>query len=412
MQHYGLQRILKPNGKYERIQPHHSWNHSSSSNYLYFSIQRHSDHHDKPSRPYPLLHSLPEDKAPSLPSHYGSMMTLLLFPSAWFRKMNPLVEEWRRKFYPEIKDWRALSSEAYRHRPESVPLISEIIQGAPCLARYMETCYPLIDSVTGRQFQQITIPDNIGMEPDELLFAQRGLLRLYYGHEFGYPEMIEDMDLSQTDMAVEVAENAQIWCNDQAFQIGVRMMRGHVLRQDAGRPLSNMADVAITQLARVVLDEFVAYRGPVPGGGIVFVALGRLGERRMTFESEVELIALADGTSDGEGNGFVLEDNAGEFCRRFNKVAAEWSANNMLVKSVHLRAPGSGFDNVTGALERFANGAGEPDSDFLREVASARIVCAFGDRPDEFAERFEEARRSILLGHAASAADIVRPSPR
>ena len=173
-----------------------------------------------------------------------------------------------------------------------------------------------------------------------------------------------------------------------------------------------MADVAITQLARVVLDEFVAYRGPVPGGGIVFVALGRLGERRMTFESEVELIALADGTSDGEGNGFVLEDNAGEFCRRFNKVAAEWSANNMLVKSVHLRAPGSGFDNVTGALERFANGAGEPDSDFLREVASARIVCAFGDRPDEFAERFEEARRSILLGHAASAADIVRPSPR
>lgn len=411
MQHYGLQRILRPNGKYERIQPHHSWNHSSSSNYLYFSIQRHSDHHDKPTRPYPLLHGLPEDKAPSLPSHYGSMMTLLLFPSAWFRKMNPLVEEWRRKFYPEIKDWRALSSAAYRHRPEAVPLISEIIQGAPCLARYMEVCYPLIDSVNSRQFQQITIPDNIGMEPEELLFAQRGLLRLHYGHEFGHPEMIEDMDLSQTDMAVEVAENAQIWCNDQAFQIGVRMMRGHLLGQDAGRPLSNMADAALTQLARVVLDEFVAYRGPVPGDGIAFVALGRLGERRMTFESEIELIALADGTSDIEGNGFVLEDNAGEFCRRFNKVAAEWSANNMLVKSVHLRAPSSGIDNVTGALERFANGAGEPDADALLEAASARIVCAFGDRPDELAERFEEARRSILIRHAASAGDILRERP-
>ena len=128
----------------------------------------------------------------------------------------------------------------------------------------------------------------------------------------------------------------------------------------------------------------------------------------MTFESEVEIIALADGTSDIEGNGFVLEDNAGEFCRRFNKVAAEWSANNMLVKSIHLRPPGDGIDNVTGALERFANGAGEPDADFLREVASARIVCAFGDRPDEFAERFEEARRSILLRHAASASDILQ----
>ena len=411
LQHYGLQRILKPNGKYERIQAHHSWNYSSSSNYLYFSIQRHSDHHDRPAKPYPLLQRLSEDKAPSLPEGYGSMMGLILFPSRWFRKMNPLVEEWRRKYYPDIKDWRALSSQAYRHRPESLSLISEIIQDAPCLARYMEACYPLIDSVASRQFQQITIPDNIGMEPDELLFAQRGLLRLHYGHEFGCSEMIEDMDLSETDMAEDVAENAQIWCNDQAFQLGVRMMRGHVLGQDAGRPLSNMADAAVTLLARAVLDEFVAHRGPVSGDGIAFVALGRLGERRMTFESEVEIIALADGGSDIEGNGFVLEDHAGEFCRRFNKVAAQWSANNMLVRSVHMRPPGSGNHNVTGALERFADGAGKPDADFLREAASARIVCVAGDRPDEFAERFEEARRSLLLRQAPSAADSLHPVP-
>ena len=149
----------------------------------------------------------------------------------------------------------------------------------------------------------------------------------------------------------------------------------------------------------------------MPGDGLAFVALGRLGERRMTCESEVEIIALADGTSDAEGNGFVLEDDAGEFCRRFNKVAAEWSANNMLVESIHLRPPAGGTDNVTGVLERFANGAGEPNADFLREVASARIVCAFGDRPDEFAKRFEEAKRSILLRHAASAGDVLRPLP-
>ncbi len=412
MQHYGLQRILRPNGKYERIQPHHSWNHSSASNYLYFSIQRHSDHHDKPTKPYPLLHGLPEDKAPSLPSHYGSMMTLLLFPAVWFRKMNPLVDEWRRKFYPDIKDWRALSSEAYRHRPESLPLISEIIQGAPCLARYMESCYPLIDSVTSREFQQITVPDNIGMGPDELLLAQRGLLRLHYGHEFGYREMMEDMDLSETDIADEIAENAQIWCNDQAFQIGVRMMQGHVLGQDAGRPLSNMADAAVTLLARAVLDEFVARRGPVSGDGIAFVALGVLGERRVSFESEIEIIALADGASDIAGSGFVVDDHAGEFCRRFNKVAAQWSANNMLVRSAQMRPPGSGKHNVTGALERFVNADGKQDADYLQELASARVVCVTGDRADEFAERFEEARRSLLLRQAPPPpVDVHSPVP-
>ncbi len=409
MQHYGLQRILMPSGKYERIQPHHSWNHSSSSNYLYFSIQRHSDHHARPSRPYPLLHSLPEDKAPSLPSNYGSMMTLLLFPSAWFRKMNPIVEEWRRKFYPDIKDWRALSSEAYRHRPEALPLISEIIRSAPCLARYMEACYPLIDSITSWKFQQITIPETIGMNPDELLHAQRGLLRLHYGHEFGYREMIEDMDLSESDMAGEVAENAQIWCNSQAFQIGVRLMRGHVLGQDAGRPLSNMADAAVTLLARAVFDEFVASLGPVRGDGVAFVALGRLGERRMTFESKIELIALADGASDRGEQGFALEDRAGEFCKRFNQVAEEWSANNLLVESVRLRPPNRGTGSVTGSLERFADGAGEPDAEVLRDAASARILCTFGDRPERFADRFEEARRSVLRRAAPPAAG--RPLP-
>ena len=75
------------------------------------------------------------------------------------------------------------------------------------------------------------------------------------------------------------------------------------------------------------------------------------------------------------------------------------------------RTSGSATDNVTGALERFANGAGKPDADFLREAASARIVCVAGNRPDEFAERFEEARRSLLLRQAPSAADSLHPVP-
>ena len=409
MQHYGLQRILQPNGRYEPIQPHHSWNHSSSSNYLYFSIQRHSDHHDKPRRPYPLLHGLSDEKAPSLPSNYGSMMTLILFPSLWFRKMNPLVEEWRRKFYPDIEDWRALSSAAYRHRPESLPLISEVIHGAPCLARYMEHCYPLIDSITNQRFQQITIPENVGMEPDELLFAQRGLLRLYYGHEFGYEEMIEDIELAQVDIADDIIDGAQLWCNDHAFQLGVRMMRGHVLAQEAGIPLSNMADVVISVLARTVLDEFVSYHGPIAGDGVAVVALGRLGERRMTLECEVDLMVLSDGASTAEEKKFVLEEHAGEFCKRFNKLAERMSANNLLVKSVNLRPPDGGVGNATGGLKRFADGRQNPDPDYLKEMASARIVCMSGDGVEEFARRFKEARRLILLRHATAE---ISPSPK
>ena len=406
IQHYGLQRILQPNGRFENIQLHHSWNFSSSSNYLYFSIQRHSDHHRSPATPYPLLQGLPAGQAPTLPANYGSMLTLALFPRAWFRKMNPLVEKWRRDFYPDIKDWRALSSAAYRHRPGSLPLISEIVYGAPCLTKYMERSYPLIDSIESKQFQQITIPENAEMEPEELLAAQRGLLRLYYGYEFVYDEMIEDFELSQADVAEEVAENSQFWCNDHAFQLGVRMMRGHLPPGEAGRPLSNMADAAITVLARTVLDEFVSWRGPIAGDGIAVVALGGLGERRMTFEADVELIFLSDEAPVSEEDRFVLDEHAEEFCKRFNKFAEHLSSGNLLLKSVDARPPNGGAGNVTGTLARFANGREDPDADFLREVASARIVCASGDRVERLTERFEEARRAIFRRHAAHAADI------
>ncbi len=413
IQHYGLQRILQPSGKYEKIQLHHSWNYSSSENYMYFSIQRHSDHHRRPAAPYPMLHNLPKEMAPALPASYGTMLTLTLLPSAWFRKMNPLVEKWRRDFYPEIRDWRALSSVAYRHRPDSADLISEIMSGAPCLAKHMERNYPLIDSIGSRTFQQVMIPKDIGMTPDELLVAQRGLMQLYYGHEFVGDEMIEDLELAQANVAEEIAWSSQFWCNDHAFQLGVRLMRGHLAPGQAGRPLSNMADAAVTLLSRNLLDEYISYHGPIAGDGIAVVALGRLGMRRMTFESRIELIFLSDDLPVSDGDSFVLDGHVDQFCRRFNKLAGHLSTNNLLLESASTRMPTSGTRNVTGTLARFANGDGDADDDFLLEVASARVVCASGDNVATLMKRFEDARRSVLLRHAASASDRPRmPTPR
>ena len=111
-----------------------------------------------------------------------------------------------------------------------------------------------------------------------------------------------------------------------------------------------------------------------------------------------------------EEDNFVLDDRADEFCRRFNKFAERLSTGNLLLKSVGARSPTGGARNVTGTLARFANDGGNPDADFLREVASARIVCAFGDNIGELTKRFEEAKGSLLRRHAASAADIRRSS--
>jgi len=106
VEHYGLTRKYLGDGRYEHIKPHHSWNACQTvSNWLLINLQRHSDHHTKPDRRFPLLQAYPADQAPQLPFSYPAMTISALIPPLWFRMMNPRVRDWRRRHYPEITDW-------------------------------------------------------------------------------------------------------------------------------------------------------------------------------------------------------------------------------------------------------------------------------------------------------------------
>ncbi len=106
IEHYGLTRRHLGEGRYEHVKPHHSWNASpKASNWLLINLQRHSDHHYKPDRRFPLLQTYAPDEAPALPWGYPVMTTLAMFPPLWKRVMNPRVRAWRRQFYPDIADW-------------------------------------------------------------------------------------------------------------------------------------------------------------------------------------------------------------------------------------------------------------------------------------------------------------------
>jgi alkane 1-monooxygenase len=90
VEHYGLLRRKGHDGVYERCQPEHSWNSSCTvSNLLLFHLQRHSDHHAHPARPYQVLRHF--DSSPQLPTGYAGMVMLACFPRWWFAVMNPLV---------------------------------------------------------------------------------------------------------------------------------------------------------------------------------------------------------------------------------------------------------------------------------------------------------------------------------
>jgi alkane 1-monooxygenase len=87
LEHYGLLRQKREDGRYERCLPEHSWNSNNvASNVLLYHLQRHSDHHANPTRRYQALRHV--DEAPQLPTGYAGMIVLAWFPPLWRRVMD------------------------------------------------------------------------------------------------------------------------------------------------------------------------------------------------------------------------------------------------------------------------------------------------------------------------------------
>ncbi|MDT8410776.1 MAG: alkane 1-monooxygenase [Wenzhouxiangellaceae bacterium] len=92
VEHYGLARRKLANGRYERPTPQHSWNSDFwLSNGLLLQLQRHSDHHANPSRPFTQLRSWPE--APQLPLGYSAMLPLAFIPPLFQRIVHPRLDQ-------------------------------------------------------------------------------------------------------------------------------------------------------------------------------------------------------------------------------------------------------------------------------------------------------------------------------
>jgi alkane 1-monooxygenase len=90
LEHYGMRRQKLESGRYERVNPSHSWNSNNiGTNVLLYHLQRHSDHHANPTRRYQALRDFPE--APVLPTGYAGMIVLTWVPAIWRAAMDERV---------------------------------------------------------------------------------------------------------------------------------------------------------------------------------------------------------------------------------------------------------------------------------------------------------------------------------
>ncbi len=377
VEHYGLTRLRLPNGRFERFQPQHSWNTAQRfSNWLYYNTQRHSDHHGKAMRGYPLLQNLDESQAPRMPGSYAKAFNLALSPKRWFETMDPLVENWRKRHYPQVTDWSVYDSPAFASRPDAFETIAEIHASAPRLAAWIDRSPELLDCPRRKEFTDLELPRDFASEPEFEAAARRGLARVYWLHEFGVSEMrerIEDIPVQSVREAVEAVRH---WSNDKVFQIGIHTIRGSLSPIEAGTALSNVAEASITAVLSAVEEDFA--RAP-EGGGVAAISLGDLASGEIAPATPLDLLFVHD----GEGS-----ETHQKLCRRFADALRTMSRDSLLFAHSPRCGTASSLADFV-AHHRSAASPGE-------RLGLTRARCIFVHGNSDIPARFYAARREIL----------------
>ena len=430
IQHYGLQRIRLPGGRYERFQARHSWSAAYRvSNWVYYNAQRHADHHTSAGRLYALLNHSDADEAPQLPGTYARMGNLILFPRRWFRTMDPLVDRWRAHFHPEIKDWSAYDSAAYAARPDAFEMIAEIFAEAPQMGAWIDNDPGLLDHLRTREFTDLDLPGGFGPDPEFEAVARRGLARVYWIHELGVPQMREQLAELPFQDAKEAAETARSWSDGKVFQIGVHAMRGNLSPAEAGTALSRLAEASIAHVLAAVAEECAEGCARESGSGVAAIVLGDIASGEAAPGTDLRVLFLHDTDPAMSSKSPVppkSPKSVEALCRRFHRGLHTLSRDSLLFKPLFKPLPKSSPKSSLGSLPEPllepAPREREPQvivqslaafREHHRTTASAserqellRARCVFAAGDPDIGARFEDARREILAHDAARDARI------
>ena len=303
IEHYGLTRIVTPRGRFEHTKPRHSWNSTKRiSSYIMFNVQRHSDHHYKPARAYPLLQTYDESEAAQMPSNYIAMYCIALFPPLWRRIMHPRLAAWRQRFYPEISDWSAYDSPLFYRKPEKYPLIAEVMENDKRLSDWMHRHPDVLNGKHAPEEAHLTMSGmDIGDELGGADFLQRGLVSVFYSKELSSEEIaVQLSDLTQAAESVEdFADSVRPWLEDRSFQLGLHLIRGNIDQDLAKTALTRIIEGAVLHVAHGIDREFDAeFDEPSISDAPKIFALGSLGRSEIALGDELS-ISVQSGPSEG-----------------------------------------------------------------------------------------------------------------
>ena len=159
-------------------------------------------------------------------------------------------------------------------RPELLSLLADILGSAPALGDTLSNDPALLDSVLEADFF-LGLPSKEELEntvTDRLRYAHD------YEQKMGY---------------------LRIFNNEKRFQAGVHLLKRLATPKRVGAFLSDLAEVVLQSTMMEVWDAYGAHARELKDVPFAVVALGKLGGREMTFDSDLDIIFLYDDPSEG-----------------------------------------------------------------------------------------------------------------
>ncbi|WP_374443947.1 bifunctional [glutamine synthetase] adenylyltransferase/[glutamine synthetase]-adenylyl-L-tyrosine phosphorylase [Stella sp.] len=222
----------------------------------------------------------------------------------------------------------------FQANPWLLDFVAQVMGGAPRLAEHLNRHPVRLDAVLAGDF----------MSPLPAAEALAGDLArtLTEARDFG-----DALDLVRR------------WTHDQQFRLGVQLLRHATDGDRAGAGFSDVAETAVAALLPLVETEFAQLHGRIAGGGMVVLALGKLGGREMTVGSDLDLVTLYETPPDAEASDgakplpistFYIRLNA----RLVNAVTAPTGEGKLYDVDMRLR-PSGNKGPIAAALEGFAH---------------------------------------------------------
>ena len=256
--------------------------------------------------------------------------------------------------------------------PGLLDFVAEVMGSAPRLAEHLSRSPHLFDGLISADFFA-PLPDAARLRRD----LERAL------------ETARDFQ--------DVLDGARRWVNDRRLQIGAQLLRGGTDGEGTGIMLAAVADAALQALMPLVTAEFAQNHGRVPQSGLGIIAVGRLGSREMTLESDLDLIFVYD-----VAPGVELSDGRkplppsqyfGRLAQRFiNAVTALTAEGRLFEVDMRLR-PSGHAGPVAVSLETFTRYQQE-DAWTWEHMALTRARVIAG--PERLTDRVAQVIRAVL----------------